>query len=124
MDDLTVACSSPGALRAIASSEPESACSRYAFRTRARFNYTSGKTAALAMCGSAPPGDVGCPVVSQKAILGVLFDDALSFAPLLKATIARGHSLFESVLFSGETGGFALPVLCAMVPARVESAIL
>eukprot|EP00959_Pyramimonas_sp_CCMP1952_P253321 5292520-Pyramimonas_sp.AAC.1 len=90
VDDLTVAASSPGALRAIVSREPWSACPRYARRTRSQFNCKTGKTAAMAILDSPPPGDVGCPAVDLKVLLGVLFDSRLTFGPLLKATLARG----------------------------------
>ena len=124
VDDLMVATSSPGALRAIVSQAPWSACSRYARRTRSLFNYKAGKTAAMAILGSPLAEDVGCPVVDTKVLLGVLFDSGLTFGPLLRATLARGHELFESLFFAGESGGFGLPVLCAQVPLRVDSAVL
>ncbi|CAK0852658.1 unnamed protein product, partial [Prorocentrum cordatum] len=63
-----------GALRAVASAEPDSACSRFARAVRADFNYAYGKTAAMAVAGSPDPGWVGCPVVDQKLVLGVLVD--------------------------------------------------
>ncbi|CAK0907077.1 unnamed protein product [Prorocentrum cordatum] len=48
-DDLSVAWRSPGALRAVLSAEPDSACSRFARAVRADFNYASGKMAATAV---------------------------------------------------------------------------
>ncbi|CAK0891154.1 unnamed protein product [Prorocentrum cordatum] len=69
-DDLIVPCPPPGALRAVVSAEPDSACSRFARAVRADFNYASGKTAAMAVAGSPDPGWVGCPVVDQKLVLG------------------------------------------------------
>ena len=123
-DDLTVPCPSPGALRAVVSAEPDSACSRFARAVRADFNCASGKTAAMAVAGSPDPGWVGCPVVDQKLVLGVLVDADLTFQPLLRSVLARGHALFEALFHAGESGGFGLPVLSAQVPLRVESAIL
>jgi len=122
-DDLAVACPSPGALRAVVSDEPASACSQYARRTRVQFNYAAGKTAAMAMCGSPDPGDVGAPVVTSKTLLGVLVDSNLTFSPLLSSLLARGHVMFEALLHAAETGGFPLPVTAAQVPTRVISAL-
>ena len=81
VDDTTVPCSSPGAVRAIVNKGKASACSRYALRTKSEFNYGKNKTCAMAFSDS-PPLDaefLDCQVVDQKVILGVLFDSQLSF---------------------------------------------
>ena len=81
VDDTTVPCSSPGAIRAIVNKGKASACSCYALRTKSEFNYGKNKTCAMAFSDS-PPLDaefLDCQVVDQKVILGVLFDSQLSF---------------------------------------------
>eukprot|EP00959_Pyramimonas_sp_CCMP1952_P231675 4842323-Pyramimonas_sp.AAC.1 len=78
----------------------------------------------MAVARSPNPGWVGCPVVDQKFVFGVLFDADLSFQPLLRSTLARGHALFEALFYAGGSGGFGPPALSAQVPLRVEAAIL
>ena len=77
----------------------------------------------MAMCGSPDPGVVGAPVVTSKALLGVLVDSSLIFSPLLSSLLARGHAMFDALLHAAETGGFPLPVTAAQVPTRVVSAL-
>ncbi|CAK0877688.1 unnamed protein product [Prorocentrum cordatum] len=124
VDDITTPCPSEGAVRAVLSEEEWSACSRYARRVRARFNYDRGKTAVLPLLDAAPPLLAGAPVVSAKGLLGVLVDSGLTFLPLLHSTLARGRSLFDELLQAAECGGFSIPVAAAQVPPRIESVIL
>ena len=124
VDDISVACSSAGALRAVCSAEAESACSKYARRTKSKFNYSPGKTAGMSL-GSAPIEiDVGCDVVTTRNLLGILVDDALTFKPLLAKTLATGGSLFEQFYYTAMSSGFSLPVAAAQVPLRIEPALL
>ncbi|CAE7222667.1 MOCOS [Symbiodinium natans] len=106
VDDATVPCSSPGAVRAIVNKGGASAYSRYAARTKAQFNYGKNKTCAMALLNS-PPLDheaLDCDVVDQKHILGVLFDSQLTFLPLLSQSLARGWSMFVDLFHTAETG--------------------
>ena len=107
-DDLTAACPSPGAARAVLAPEPGSACTAYAMRARARFNYKPGKTAAMAVLGSPDldPEVIGCDVPSTYPLLGVLLDQGLSFSPLLLQTLAIGWAAFIQLHHAAETGGF------------------
>ena len=66
IDDLLNVCSSAGAVRAIASPEPRSVCSRFAAKARCEFHYKVGKSAELPMGIAAHPGIFGVPVVEQK----------------------------------------------------------
>ena len=126
VDDATVPCSSPGAVRAIVNKGGASACSRYAARTKAQFNYGKNKTCAMALLNS-PPLDheaLDCDVVDQKHILGVLFDSQLTFLPLLSQSLARGWSMFVDLFHTAETGGFSVPVLSSQVQIRLHPVVL
>ena len=126
VDDITVACASPGAARSVCSQGPDSACSRYAKAVRAEFNYKPSKTAVMAMADSAPvtPAMVGCDVVKQRRLLGFLIDSGLTFKPLLAETLRRGAALFSHFFYAAETAGFSIPVAAAQVPLRIEPALL
>ncbi|CAK0864133.1 unnamed protein product, partial [Prorocentrum cordatum] len=124
VDDITTPCPSEGAVRAVISDESTSACSRYAFRMKSLFTYERDKTCVLPLLGAPIPGRPGCPVVSQKHLLGVLVDSGLTFGPLLNELCAIGDSCFKKLLFAAESGGFSVPVAAAQVPPRVEAAVL
>ena len=85
IDDLTAACPSLGALRAVLSNEPGSACSRYASKAKAAFNYGPNKTAAMALYGAPLASDsvISISLANTYRILGTLVDDQLSFKPYL-----------------------------------------
>ena len=59
VDDTTVPCSSPGAVRAIVNKGKASACSRYALRAKSEFNYGKNKTCAMVFFGQSA---IGCRV--------------------------------------------------------------
>ncbi|CAE7195943.1 MOCOS [Symbiodinium sp. CCMP2592] len=126
VDDTTVPCSSPGAIRYVVNKSASSACARYAARTKSQFHYGSNKTCAMALLNSPPlePCSLDCEVVSQKTILGVLFDQDLTFEPLLRATLARAWSMFVDLFHTAETGGFSVPVLVSQVIIRLHPVIL
>ena len=65
VDDTSTPCPSVGAVRAVLGPQPLSACSKYARRMRAVFNYGPGKTACLPMFGNPCPDEeaIGCDVV-------------------------------------------------------------
>ena len=122
VDDVTVTCSSVGALRAVMSPSIDSACARYALKTKSAFNYGVNKSAAMAMLGSPaiPTDSIDCSITSQHTLLGVLVDDALTFTPFLNAVVRKSRAIFLEMLHAGETAGFTLPVLASQVPVRVE----
>lgn len=124
IDDLTVACPSVGAVRAVLSPEDTSACSRYARTFKSHFSRDKSKTCVLPVLGAAHPCLAGCPVVDRKVLLGILVDSDLSYEPLLREIVAVGHGCFSKLLYAAESGGFSIPVAAAQVPARVESVIL
>ena len=61
-----------------------------------------------------------CEVVQRKTILGVLFDEQLTFEPLLSQALARGWSMFVALFHAAETGGFSVPVLASQVLIRIH----
>ncbi|CAK0833195.1 unnamed protein product [Prorocentrum cordatum] len=124
VDDLTAACPSVGAVRAVISPEESSACSRYARRFKSFFSREKNKTCVLPVLGASRPRLADCPSVERKVLLGILVDSDLTFAPLLKEILAIGYSCFSKLLYAAESGGFSIPVAAAQVPARVESVIL
>ncbi|CAK0904656.1 unnamed protein product, partial [Prorocentrum cordatum] len=124
VDDITVACPSIGAVRAVLSPEDESACSRYARTFKSFFSREKSKTCVLPVLGAPPPSLAGCPEVDRKVLLGILADSDLTFYPLLRGIVAVGHSCFSKLLYAAESGGFSIPVAAAQVPARVESVVL
>ncbi|OLP92388.1 hypothetical protein AK812_SmicGene25805 [Symbiodinium microadriaticum] len=126
VDDTTIPCSSPGAVRCVVNKSASSACTRYATRTKSQFHYGKNKTCAMALLSSPPldPCSLDCEVVSQKTILGVLFDQDLTFEPLLRATLARAWSMFVDLFHTAETGGFSVPVLVSQVIIRLHPVIL
>jgi len=126
VDDTTAPCASPGAVAAVVRRDADSACTRFAMKTKSAFNYKPNKTAVMAILGSPPPDseELSCDVVSQYRLLGCLMDDMLTSVPLLKETLVKSRALFTEVFHAAETGGFSVPVLAAQVPARVEPAIL
>ena len=86
VDDLTVVCGSYGALVGVVGKHSTSACSKYARRVKAAFNYGTGKSAVMAMF-NAPVLDaewLGCDFVNFHRSLGVLVDTQLSFEPFLQ----------------------------------------
>ncbi|CAK0840450.1 unnamed protein product [Prorocentrum cordatum] len=124
VDDITVACPSIGAVRAVLSPEDESACSRYARTFKSFFSREKSKTCVLPVLGAPPPSLAGCPEVDRKVLLGILVDSDLTFYPFLREIVAVGHSCFSKLLYAAESGGFSIPVAAAQVPARVESVVL
>ena len=126
VDDTTVPCSSPGAVRCIVNKTASSACTRYATRAKSQFHYGKNKTCTMALLSSPPldPCSLDCEVVSQQTILGVLFDQELTFEPLLRATLARAWSMFVDLFHTAETGGFSVPVLVSQVIIRLHPVIM
>ena len=126
VDDITVACPSLGALRAVVHPTEDSACKRYSLRAKAQFNYKPGKSAALALLGSPVAGlsTVGCEFVETHVLLGVLVDDALTFQPFLRDVVRKARGIFLELLHAGETGGFSFPIMCAQVLVRIEPFLL
>lgn len=122
VDDLTAPCASAGAVGALLRDDGRSASSRYASGVKARSNYGPSKTAAMPVLGSLGLNehDVGCDVVLQRRLLGMLIDAGLSFRPHLLAHIAQGWSAFLEMFHAAEDGGFPVPVLAAQVCLRVE----
>ena len=96
VDDTTVPCASSLAAGMVVSKDSLSACSRYCEKVRASLNRKPGKTAVMPMLESelADPETIGSDVVYSYCILGILVDSALSFAPLLKKSLAIGWSSF------------------------------
>ena len=124
VDDLTAPCPSEGAVRGVLGDEPSAACNRYARRVKACINYAPGKSCVLPLLDAPAPVDTLCPVVGTRRLLGALVDAGLTFLPLLRECVARGHSLFDQLLAAALAGGFSIPVAAAQVHPRVESAIL
>ena len=122
VDDLGVACPSAGAVRAILSREPESACSVYTRKARAAFNYGPGKNAAMALMDSPPLDEesIGCSTVEQHQLLGVTIDDQLTFQPFLYTLVNKVRAAFLELFHAGETGGFAIPVIAAQVTFTIS----
>ena len=119
-------CYSVGALVAVVRRDGDCACSRYARRMRAEFNYGPDKTAAMAMLGSpAPdPEQLGCSVVSSYRLLGCLVDDQLTFVPLLSECACRSRAVFLELFHAAETGGFSVAVLAQQTMLRIELGIM
>ena len=109
-DGLTVACSSPGEIRAVASKEKGSAYSSCVRRATVLVNSGDGKIEGMAMLHGPPSGNLGLAVIDTKPLNGVYFDGTLSFSPLLRSIFAQGCALFDTLVFAGETGGFGFLV--------------
>ena len=122
VDDTTVPCSSPGAVRSIVNRSHDTACARYAVSTKSSFHFGKNKTCAMALLNSPPldPATLDCEVVQEKVILGVLFDSQLTFGPLLSQMLARLWAMFVDLFHAAETGGFSVPVLVAQVVLRLH----
>ena len=107
---LCAVCASAGALGAIVRRDASSACSRYARKHRAAFNYGKDKTAVMALLGSPSPLEdaLQCEVVDKYRMLGILIDNALSFLPLLHETLGVADAAFTEVFHAAESGGNGL----------------
>ena len=113
-------------MRAALGSQSSSACSQYAKRVRAVFNYGPGKTACLPMFDSPYPDRdaIGCDVVGVSKVLGTLLDSQLTAEPMLGKVLARGCALFKEFFFAAESGGFPVDVIAAQTRIRIESTVL
>ena len=103
-----------------------SACSQYAARARAQFNYKPGKTAIMPILSN-PVGysEVdGVQIRDEHMLLGVLVDSGLTFSSCLESIVRRGKAIFGELLQTAETEGFSIPVVAAQVPIRVEPVVL
>ena len=60
-----------------------------------------------------------CLVVEQKRILGILVDARLTFVPYSLELLARGWTSFLSLIHTGQSGGFNLPIMAAEVTSRI-----
>jgi len=123
-DDLTAPCSGHGALGAILDRGTDSACTRYALRVRAEFNYGRGKTVSLSVLDSSPHPEPTWDTVVVHRLLGVLIDSALTFEPVLKECLCRGYSLFNRYMHAAECGGYSVPIVAGEVITRVEPVVL
>ena len=121
IDDMTAPRHDAEHAVAIIGQHRNSACSRYAQKARASFNYVPAKTAVLPLftCHLPDAANPGCPVVSTKRIWGILFDCQMSFLALLQEVWARGWSVFQTLYFATQSGGFSVPLLLDQVEARV-----
>ena len=77
----------------------------------------------MALLSSAPLDQeaLDCLVVEQKRVLGILLDCGLTFVPYSMELLARGWSSFLSLLHTGQSGGFSLPVMATEVTVRINA---
>ena len=92
VDDLTVPCASPGAARGVCSSEPQSACSRYALAVKAEFKYAK----IMPMLDSPDPQVLGCECIFRRVLLGVLVDSASPSNPCSLPFCREGAHYFSN----------------------------
>ena len=111
---------------AVAHEDANTACSRYARRVGAQFNYSPDKTVAMSLLGSPPPLEeqIDCSLVKLYRLLGCLTDDGLAFVRLLKDCLGRARPQFAELFHAAESGGFSVHVLAQQVGLRVEPGIL
>jgi hypothetical protein len=126
LDDLTAACPSLGALRAVLSDEHSSACSRYAKKAKAAFNHGPDKTAAMALFNAplASEESIGVGLVETYRLLGILVDYQLTFKPYLLEVCRKGRAIFQELFHAGETAGFSVPLLASQVTCRTVPQVM